>query len=124
MTIATRVFFSSMSFGFIVAAAYWLSSREPVGTILLGLFGAGFLWIAGYLIALRPKAPLDGDLERVPADLAGEQIGVFSVESPWPIILALSTAGLLVGIVLHPMLAIIAATTFLAIIWALAKESV
>ncbi|MBV8355246.1 MAG: cytochrome c oxidase subunit 4, partial [Candidatus Eremiobacteraeota bacterium] len=59
-----------------------------------------------------------------PSALAGEQIGVFSVESPWPIVLALSTAGLLIGVVIHPMLAVFSAAAFFAIIWGLAKESV
>jgi hypothetical protein len=123
MKIATRVFISSMSFGIVVAIIYWFTSHEPDGTILLGLFAAGFAFVVGYLLVIRPKSELDGDMQRDPRSMAGERIGVFSTESPWPVILALSSAALLIGVVLHPMLVPLAALAFFTAIWGLVRES-
>ena len=124
MTISLRMFISSMTFGLAVAALYWLTTRENVGTILLGLFGAGFAFVAGYLRVIQPKTRLDGDEHRAPSELAGETIGVFSLESPWPILLACCSAALLVGIVLHPMLAVFAIVALFVTLWQLVRESV
>ncbi|MEA2720138.1 MAG: Cytochrome c oxidase subunit [Candidatus Eremiobacteraeota bacterium] len=119
-----RVFTSSMAFGLGIAALYWFTTHENVGTILLGLFGAGFAFVAGYLLLIRGKARVDGDEQRAPAELAGETIGVFSLESPWPIMLACCTAGLLIGVVLHPMLAFVALIALFVTLWQLVRESV
>jgi hypothetical protein len=124
VTIATRVFLSSMTFGLVIAAVYWLTTHERVGTILLGLFGAGFAFVAAYLMVIRPKTRLDGDQMRAPAEFAGETIGVFSLESPWPVLLAISTAALLIGIVLHPALAVLALLALFGTLWQLVRESV
>ncbi|GAC1660133.1 MAG: hypothetical protein NVS4B13_07860 [Candidatus Elarobacter sp.] len=119
-----RVFVSSMTVGLAVAALYWFTTRESVGTILLGLLGTGFAFVAGYLFVIRGKARVDGDEQRAPAELAGETIGVFSLESPWPVLLACGTAALLIGIVLHPMLAVLAAIALVVTLWQLVRESV
>ncbi|HEY0614575.1 MAG TPA: cytochrome c oxidase subunit 4 [Candidatus Elarobacter sp.] len=124
MTVALRMFLSSMGFGLVVAAVYWTTTHENVGTILLGLFGAGFAFVAAYLMVIKPKTRLDGDEQRAPSELAGETIGVFSLESPWPIVLAVSTAALLVGIVLHPLLAVFAFPALCVTLWQLVRESV
>ena len=124
MNIAMRVFLSSMAFGLAIAALYWFTTHENVGTILLGLFGAGFAFVAAYLFVIRGKARVDGDEPRAPAELAGETIGVFSLESPWPVVLAACTAALLIGIVLHPMLAALALVALFVTLWQLVRESV
>lgn len=124
MTTAQRMFLSSMAFGLVVAAVYWWTTHEKVGTILLGLFGAGFAFVAGYTLVIQPKTHLDGDEQRAPSELAGETIGVFSLESPWPIVLAVSTAALLIGIVLHPLLALFAFPALCVTLWQLVRESV
>jgi len=124
VTISLRMFLSSTTFGLVVAAVYWLTTRENVGTILLGLFGAGFAFVSGYVRVIQPKTRLDGDAQRAPAELAGETIGVFSLESPWPIVLACCTAALLIGIVLHPMLAVFAIVALFVTLWQLVRESV
>ena len=124
MTIALRMFLSSMSFGIVVAAVYWFTTHENVGTILLGMVGAGFAFVAGYTMVIRPKSRLDGDEQRAPSELAGETIGVFSLESPWPVVLACCTAGLLIGVVLHPMLAVLSLAALFVTLWQLVRESV
>ena len=124
MKTTQRIFVSSCAFGLTVALAYRLDTGELVGTILLGLFGAAFAFVVGYLATTGRGAQLDGDDDRTPAELAGERIGVFSLESPWPLVLALCSAMLLVGVVLHPWLAAIALAGFLYAIWRLVLESV
>ncbi len=124
MTTAIRVFASSMIFGIVVAAAYWWDTHEVIGTIFLGLFGIGFAFIVGFLLAIKPKTRLDGDQQRTPAELAGEEIGVVSLESPWPVLLAVCATCLVIGVVLHPMLAVFALAGFLVILWQLVRESV
>lgn len=123
MTIALRVFALSMAFGLVVAAAYWFDTREAAGTILLGVMGIGFVWVISYLLGTRKTTRFDGDEERVPSELAGEHIGVFATESPWPIMLALASAALLIGIVLHPMLGVFAVLALFIILWQLVRES-
>jgi Cytochrome c oxidase subunit IV len=124
VSVTIRLFVSSTSFGLVTAAIYWATTREYVGTVLLGLFGIGFGFVSAYLAKIRRKTRLDGDSDRAPAELAGERIGVFSLESPWPVLLAICTAALLIGIVLHPMLALLAAICFGATLWQLVRESV
>ena len=123
MKIALRTFLSAMVFGFVVGTLYWYFAREPVGTILLGLFGAGLLYVSAYLFILTKETSVSGDVDVAPSALAGERIGVFQVESPWPIVFAIGTAGLLVGVVMHPLLAVLATGLFFTILWFLVRES-
>ena len=124
MSIATRIFISSMTFGILVAVAYWWDTREIVGTFLLGLFAVGFGFVVAFLLSIRSKTKLDGDEQRAPAELAGEEIAVVSAESPWPVVLAVCATCMVIGIVLHPMLAVFALAAFLVVIWQLVRESV
>lgn len=123
MRITTRMFVSSMTFGAVVAAIYGLTTRELVGVFLLGIFTLGFAWVSAYLIVSRRSTPLDGDGTLAPADLAGERIGIFTVESPWPVVLALASAGLLIGVFLHPALAVVAIGVLLWVVWMMVRES-
>lgn len=123
MTIALRMSVSIVAFGLAVAGLYWFFARDLTGTVLLGVFGLGFLWVFAYLVASRKKTRLDGDEQRLPSELAGERIGVFSIESPWPVLLALASASFLIGVVLHPMLGAFAFVALLAVLWGLARES-
>jgi len=123
MTISLRVFSLSMIFGLVVAAAYWFDTREAAGTFLIAVMGIAFFWISAYLFGTRKQTSYDGDEERLPSQLAGEHIGVFSSESPWPITLALATAALLLGVVLHPMLGVFALLAAFVVLWQLVRES-
>jgi len=123
VTIALRVFALSMAFGLIVSTAYWFDTREAAGTILIGIMGVAFVWVISFLLATRKSTHYDGDEQRLPSDLAGEHIGVFAAESPWPIVLALASAALLIGVVLHPMLGVFAILALFIILWQLVRES-
>ena len=123
MTISIRLFAFAMAFGLFLAAVYWFDTRHAAGTVFLAMMGLGFIWVTSYLFVSRQETQYDGDEERAPSELAGEQIGVVSRESPWPIVLAMATAALLIGVVLHPMLAAFGSLAFLIILWELARES-
>jgi hypothetical protein len=117
------IFGGSMLFGLVMAAAYWFDTKEALGTILFGMMGVGLLWVAGYMFATRRTTRFDGDEERAPSELAGESIGVFATESPWPIVLAFATMSFVVGTVLHPWLAFFALIGLFVIFWELVRES-
>jgi len=123
MKIALRVFALSMAFGIVVSAAYWFDTYESAGTILVGVMGIAFVWVVSFLMGTRKTTHYDGDEDRLPAELAGEHVGVFASESPWPLVLALASAALLIGIVLHPMLGVFAIIAVLIILWQLVRES-
>jgi hypothetical protein len=84
----------------IVAAAYWVLSREPAGTAALVLSG-GLGFIIGYYLLFTSRRidprPED-DLEAHVSDGAGD-MGFFSPYSWWPLPVAFSTGVMAVGVV-------------------------
>ncbi|MGH7327130.1 MAG: aa3-type cytochrome oxidase subunit IV [Polyangiaceae bacterium] len=123
MKISIRMFLFAMGFGLLLGAVYWFDTGEAAGTVLLSMMGIGFVWVTSYLLGTRKTTHYDGDQERTPAELAGEHVAVVASESPWPILLALATAGFLIGTVLHPMLGFFAVIGFFIVVWQLARES-
>jgi hypothetical protein len=98
------------TFSIVCDVIYWFASKDPTGTACLGISsGLGFM-IAGYLIftdrrigAMAQDRP-DAEI----SDGAGE-IGNFVPASWWPILIALSVAVLLVGLIFAMWLALIGA---------------
>ncbi|MFY9738410.1 MAG: cytochrome c oxidase subunit 4 [Candidatus Cybelea sp.] len=107
MTTGRRLFVSSALFGVTIAVAYWFSSRDPAGTILLGLMATALFFAAGYMFVAEREAALVGDrASATNADVAGERVGLFTVASPWPILVAFGVFGMLLGLALYPPLAV------------------
>jgi hypothetical protein len=121
--ITIRAFVFAMIYGLLIGAVYWFDTGEAAGTIFLVMMGMGFVWVTVYLLGTRKTTHYDGDEERAPAELAGEHVAVVASESPWPILLALATAGFAIGVVLHPMLGFFAVLGFFIVVWQLARES-
>lgn len=117
------MFSFAMAFGVLISAIYWFDTTEPAGTIFLGLMGLGFVWVTTYLLGTRKTTHYDGDQEKLPSELAGEHIAIVSSESPWPILLGVATASLLLGVVLHPMLGFFAIICLFIVLWQLVRES-
>jgi hypothetical protein len=118
------LFLSSAAFGIVVAVIYWFSSREAAGTFLLGLMGTGLCLAAGYSIVAERDADLDGDLPDLRnEEVAGEDLGIFTTETAWPILLAFSTLLVLIGVVWVPFLAFAGIVGMLLILWRLGAES-
>ena len=119
------LFISSAIFGVAIAVAYWLvAHEEATGTLLLGVMAAALVFTAGYAIVAERDANLAGDSpERAPEDAAGEDLGIFTTESAWPILTAVCALGLLTGIIWSPFLAIVGLAGLILCLWRLGAES-
>ncbi len=59
--------------------------------------------VAGFIVVAEGEANLAGDAENMsPADVGGEELGAFTLESYWPILAAAGTAIFLLGVVFLP----------------------
>lgn len=124
MTIGRRLFVSSAVFGIAIAVAYWFSAHNPDGTILLGLMAAALIFAAGYMFVAEREARLPGDRGTASSvDTSGEQLGVFTVASPWPIVVAFSAFLLLLGLAIFPILAAFGLALLLFGLFGLGRES-
>jgi len=118
------LFISSATFGFVIALSYWFTTREATGTVLLGIMTAALLFTAGYAIAGERDADLSGDVEdETPPEAAGEDLGIFTTESAWPILTAVSVLAMFVGTLWSPFLAIVALLGLILCLWRLGAES-
>jgi len=124
VTTGVRLFLSSATFGVAIAVVYRLWSHDPTGTILLGLMATGLVLVAGYIFFAERDAHLAGDdPDATPDQVAGEDVGVFTLRSRWPVMLAAALTMLAGGIVIAPALAWLAVLLSLAILWELVRES-
>ena len=119
------LFLCSATFGLVIAITYWwVAHAETTGTILLGVMTAALVFAASYAIIAERNAALDGDNATLTNEAtAGEDLGVFSTSSAWPILIAASAAVGLCGIPWSPLLA---AGGFAAVIiglWRMGAES-
>jgi hypothetical protein len=119
-----RLFAASACFGIAIAVTYFYLSHEVAGTFLLGVMGAGLLFAAGYALLAERDAALDGDSEdAVPGSAAGEDLGVFTTRSAWPILIAAAVLLVLLGVLWSPGLAALAFVALIVFIWRLGRES-
>jgi len=123
MMVALRLFVSSMTFGIVVAIAYWFSSHDATGTVLLGVMALALGFVAGYMLVAERESAIAGDIEPASPAAAPEEIGVFTVRSPWPPWLALAIAVFLGGMLVSPVIALGGALGIVAVSWQLVRES-
>lgn len=124
MSIGRRLFVSSALFGVAIAVVYWLCSHNPDGTLLLGLMAAALTFAAGYMYVAEREARLIGDrADATNADAGGERLGVFTVASRWPIVVAFGAFALLAGLAIFPALAVAGLIVLLFGIYQLGRES-
>ncbi len=108
MKVGLRLFLSSGAFAIVIAVAYWLLTREAVGTVLLGFLAFALSFIAGYMIVAEREADLWGDdAQATNTGAAGEVVGIYSVRSPLPIASAAALTCLGVGLIVSPTIAVI-----------------
>ena len=113
-----------MSFAGAIAIVYWFSSREPAGTFLLGFMLLGFAWAAGYTYLAEQGSQLAGDDETLePGGRAGEDLGIVTKETPWPLLLACSILILLIGAVWSACALFAGLGAALLCLWRLGAES-
>jgi hypothetical protein len=113
------------AFGGAIAAAYWfVAHEEATGTALLGVMTAALAFATGYAIVAEREADLAGDdPNETPRDDAGEDLGIFTLRSPWPISIAFCSVALLTGMLWSPLLGIAGAIGLLLSVWRLGAES-
>ena len=105
MNVSARVFLGTAAFGLVLAAIYWLVSKEAAGTTLLLGLGIAPLILAGWVQLHRSAETAAEDRpDALPEDAADEELGSIPAESAWPIALAGSSVLLLGGIVYGPAL--------------------
>lgn len=103
MKIAVRLFLSSMIFAIVIAAIYGVTTHDVIGVLFLSMMALALIVIAAYILVAEREANLASDEPKATAaDLAGEDLGTFSLESYWPILAALGATLLLFGIVFSP----------------------
>ena len=124
MTIGLRLFLSSATFGVAIAAVYWTIAKDPTGTMLLGLMAIALVFVAGYMIVAEREAHLVGDNAEInPADAVGENLGVYTLRSPWPVWLAVCIMLTLLGVAVATPLAWLGLAVALYVLWGLVIES-
>ncbi len=118
------LFLCSALFGLSIAVAYWLVAHEVTGTFLLGVMTAALAFAATYAVIAERNAHLDGDNPKTTnADAAGEDLGVFTTNSAWPIIIAAGAALALCGLPWAPFLSACGLVVVVVALWRLGAES-
>jgi hypothetical protein len=115
MAIGLRLFISSAVFGIVIAVAYWYTSHEIIGVLLLGVMAFGLSFIAGYMIVAEREADLIGDKKEARIeDGAGELVGTYTIRSPLPLGTALAITCVFLGAVISPTIAVLGILVTLA----------
>jgi Flp pilus assembly protein TadB len=118
------LFVVSAAFGLAIGAAYWSVSREMAGTSLLAVMTTALCFAAAYAVVAERDARLAGDQPQ-PAESArtGEDLGIFTKYSHWPILIACCSLGALTGVLWSPFLAVASIVALVACLWHLGSES-
>ena len=119
------LFLVSTAFGLAIVVAYWfVANRESAGVALLAIMTAALTFAASYALVAEREAALDGDRESPSnTESAGEDLGVFSSGSIWPILIAVSVALSLIGLVCAPVVAAAGIIALIFCLWRLGAES-
>lgn len=113
------------SFGIAIAAVYWFVAREEAaGTALLASMAAALSFATAYAILAERDAKLEGDDPCASTEnAAGSALGVFTTESPYPILIAVCTLALFAGMLWSPFVAVVGLAGMIACLWRLGAES-
>ncbi len=117
------LFGSSAAFAAAISIIYWFASHEYAGTLLLGFMCCALAFAAGYAMISERSAHLAGDEAQFHKEAAGEDVGIFTKESPWPLALALSILWLFIGLVWSDFMIFTGLAAMLLCLWRLGAES-
>ncbi|HEY2473169.1 MAG TPA: cytochrome c oxidase subunit 4 [Candidatus Cybelea sp.] len=118
------LFLIAAAFGAAIAVSYWLVAREATGTALLGVMAAALAFAASYAIVAERDADLEGDdPNETTQQVAGEDLGIFTANSAYPILIALCTLALFAGALWSPLLGVAGLVGMLLCFWRLGAES-
>ncbi len=119
------IFLVSAAFGAAIAITYFfVAHEEGAGTALLGFMGAALTFAALYAVAAERDADLPGDYPyETSNEVIGEDLGIFTTETPYPILTAICTLAILTGMLWSPLLGIAGLIGMLLCLWRLGAES-
>lgn len=118
------LFLSSAFFGASISIIYWFASHDYAGTLLLGFMFCGLAFAALYAILAERRAELDGDDKHLQhKEVAGQDVGIFTKESPWPPLLAFSILWFLIGLIWSDFMLFTGIAAMLLCLWRLGAES-
>jgi hypothetical protein len=119
------IFGVSAAFGAAIAIAYFfIAHEEGAGTALLGIMTAALTFATLYAIFAERDADLEGDCPvKTNEEIAGEDLGIFTTETPYPFLIAVCTLAMLTGMLWSPLLGIAGLIGILLIFWRLGAES-
>lgn len=118
------LFLSSAVFGAVISIVYWFSSHEYAGTLMLGLMFMALTFASAYAVLQERRAHLAGDDKSMKhKDAAGDDLGIVTKESPWPLLFALSVLVLFIGVVWSDFLIFLGVVCMLLCLWRLGAES-
>lgn len=119
------LFAASAIFGAVTELAYWyFAHEEGTGTVLLGCMAGALAFTAAYAIVAERNADLPGDNpSETPEEAAGEDLGIFTSHSAWPILVAISSLATLVGMLWSPLVGFSGLIALLLCLWRLGAES-
>ena len=115
----------SAGFGLVIAIVYWwVAHEETVGTVMLGIMTAALILAAIYAVIGERNARLDGDApDLTNSDAAGEDLGVFTTTSPYPILVAAGAGLALCGLLWWPLLGAAGFAIVILCLWRMGAES-
>ncbi len=103
MKISVRLFLSSMTFAIVIATVYAFTTHDIVGTVFLAMMAVALVVVAIFILVAEKEAHLASDVPSAqPRDSSGEDLGMFTLESYWPIVGAAATTLLVLGVVFLP----------------------
>lgn len=119
------LFVCSGLFGAVIGLAYWyVAHEEATGTVLLAFMAGALFFVAAYAVIAERSADLAGDKPGEPVRAAaGEDVGIFTTYSPWPILVAASSVLTLCGMLWSPLLGFSGFIALLLCLWRLGAES-
>jgi hypothetical protein len=119
------IFGISAAFGTAIAVTYFfVAHEEGAGTALLGIMGAALTFAALYAVFAERDADLEGDYPvKTNEEVAGEDLGIFTTESPYPFLIAACVLATLTGMLWSPLLGIAGIVGLLLCFWRLGAES-
>jgi len=97
------LFLSSMIFAIIVDVAYAFTTHDIAGTLFLGFMALALIVLTTFVVVSEKEADLTSDDPKATASAnAGETMGVFALESYWPILAAAGVALILPSVIFLP----------------------
>jgi uncharacterized membrane protein HdeD (DUF308 family) len=119
------VFGVSALFGLTIEVVYAVvARREASGMALLGIMTIALAFAALYAYFAEREAKLEGDDEDAePPSWAGDDLGVYTSKSAWPILLSACVGLGLLALLWSPVIAALVLVAFLLCLWRLGAES-